>query len=236
MTTNQENKLKMYFTVITYLNQYETMLNSLPHFSECFTQLKDWVNQIEENKKLQETQITGITKQKDEWKDGLIDLAGEVANKVKVYATFTKNTILKEEVDYKDTDLRKVAHNVLKDRAQIIYDKAFENLASLADYRVTQELLDNLAATIQKFTASLPNTRVSQVSKKGITNNLKNIFADIDDLFKNRLDGLLLMLKKDEAQFYTGYSNARNIIDLKGRGKNKEEVNSGETQESNQSL
>jgi hypothetical protein len=41
MTTNQENKLKMYFTVITYLNQYETMLNTLPHFAECFTQLKD---------------------------------------------------------------------------------------------------------------------------------------------------------------------------------------------------
>jgi hypothetical protein len=236
MTTNQENKLTMYRAVITYLNQHKTILNSLPHFAQCFTQLKDLVNQIEENKKNQETQITGITKQKNEWRDELIELAGEVANKVKVYATFAKNTILKEEVDYTDTDLRKVAHNVLKDRAQIIYDKALENLAQLADYRVNQELLGNLAEAIQKFTDAMPNTRVSQVSKKGITKNLKNIFADIDDLFKNRLDGLLLMLKKDEAQFYTGYSNARNIIDLKGRGKNKEEAGGGETQESNQSL
>jgi broad-specificity NMP kinase len=230
MTTNQENKLTMCRAVITYLNQHETMLNGLPHFTECFTQLKDLVNQIEENKKNQETQITGITKQKNEWRDKLIELAGEIANKVKVYAIFAKNTILKEEVDYKDTDLRKVANNVLKDRAQIIYDKALENMAQLADYRVNQELLDNLAEAIQKFTDAMPNTRVSQVSKKGTTINLKNAFAEIDDLLKQRLDGLLLILKKDEAQFYTGYSNARIIIDLKGRGKNKEEANAVDAQ------
>lgn len=120
MKTSQENKLTMYQAVITYLSNQENSTKNLPNFSECFAQLKEIVNKINENKKIQETQITGITKQKKECRDLLVDFAGEVANKLKVYATFTKNTILKQEVDYTDTELRKVANNVLKDRAQIM--------------------------------------------------------------------------------------------------------------------
>lgn len=222
MTTNQENKLTMYQAVIRYLNTHEAKLSTLPHFTESFAQFKEYVGLIEENKKTQETQITGVTLQKNELKEILIDLAGEVGNKVKTYAVFAKNSVLKKEVDYNDTALRKTAHNVLKDRAQIIHDKAKENLAQLAEYRVTQELLDKLAEAIQKFSEAMPSTRVSQIGKKGTTLNLRKTFAEIDALLKERLDGLMQMLRKEEAQFYTGYTNARIIIDLRARGKNKE--------------
>ncbi|MDX2305284.1 MAG: hypothetical protein NW226_20915 [Microscillaceae bacterium] len=222
MTTNQENKFTMYQAVIRYLSTHETMLNALPHFTESFAQFKELVGRVEENKKNQETQITGITKQKNEWREDLIDLASEVAGKVKVYATFFKNAVLKQEIAYSESTLRKTAHNVLKDRAQIIHDKAKENLAQLAEYRVTQELLDKLAEAIQKFSEAMPSTRVSQIGKKGTTLNLRKTFAEIDVLLKERLDGLMQMLRKEEAQFYTGYTNARIIIDLRARGKNKE--------------
>lgn len=230
MSTNQENKLTMYQAVVTYLSTQENITKDLPNFSECFAQLKETVNKINENKKIQETQITGITKQKNEWKELLVDLASEVANKVKTYATFAKNTILKKEVDYTDTALRKVANNVLKDRAQIIHDKAKENLAQLGAYRLDQTLLDKLNEAIVKFGEAMPTTRVSQVNKKGITTQLKNLFAEADELLKDKLDSLLLILRKDEAELYRGYTNARIIIDLKGRGKNKEE---GEVKNSN---
>lgn len=70
----------------------------------------------------------------------------------------------------------------------------------------------------------MPDKRVSQVNKKGITTNLKALFAEADELLKDKLDSLLLILRKDEPELYTGYSKARIIIDLKGRGKNKEEI------------
>lgn len=223
MTTNQENKLTMYQAVITYLDSQEKTAKELPNFSDYFGQLKETINKISDNKKIQETQITGVTKHKNEWRDTLIDLASEIANKVKAYATFVKNTILKQEVDYTDTALRKVANNVLKDRAQIIHDKAQENLAQLAAYRVDQALLDKLEEAILKFGEAMPSTRVSQINKKGTTSNLKKLFAETDELLKDKLDSLLLILRKDEPELYTGYANARIIIDLKARGKNKEE-------------
>jgi hypothetical protein len=230
MTTNQENKLTMYEAVITYLGNQNELTKDLPNFSECYAQLKETVNKINENKKIQETQIKGITKHKNEWRDVLVDLASEVANKVKAYATFAKNTILKQEVDYTDTALRKVANNVLKDRAQIIHDKAKENLAELATYRVNQALLDKLIEAIEKFGEAMPSTRVSQVNKKGITTTLKTLFVEADSLLKDKLDSLLLILRKDEPELYKGYTNARIIIDLKGRGKNKEEAETKENE------
>lgn len=221
MTVNQENKLTMYQAVLAYLNSHESLLNTLPNFAECLNELKEGVSKISDNKKSQETQITGVTKQKNEWRETLVNLASEVGNKVKTYAIFAKNTILKKEVDYTDTALRKVAHNVLKDRAQIIHDKAQENLAQLTAYRVDQALLDKLEEAITKFGEAMPNTRVSQISKKGTTTNLKNAFAEVDELLKERLDNLLAIIRKEEPQFYTGYTNARIIIDLKARGKSK---------------
>lgn len=221
MTTKQENKLSMYLTVVDWLDKNPTKVQNLPHFNDLLTELKTYLNEIKESSATQQTGTKGLTKQKTNFKETLLDLAIEVVDVLKAYAALNNQSVLAGEVNYNLSKLKKAPDTILYDIVEILLQKAQANLTALDSYGISQTTLDELRQAQQSYYQTIPNPRTGTITRKGATASLSETFAKIDTLLKEKIDLLLELLKKKDTQAYNAYRSTRKIVNL-GSRKQKE--------------
>jgi hypothetical protein len=137
MTNKNESKYSMELGLRDYFNQNVTITATIPNFGPLYQTFTGNLNQIQVIRLLQEVDKTGISDNKELLRADLIAKALDVSRKTEAYAKIANNVVLTKEVHYSESDLKKSADSVLKDRASLIHDKANANLAALATYGVT---------------------------------------------------------------------------------------------------
>jgi len=211
MTISQERKLSMYYSVKDFLMVNATIVNTLPNFGAFNTLFNGYISQIEAIRKLQEADKTGIAKNKLSLKDDLVAKAVDVARKVSGYAAVTNNMVLAAEVDYTESSLNRSADTILRDKAQVIYDRANSNLAALASYGVTAAVLTNLQLAITAYASNFAKPKQGINDKKQATLSLADLFKLADAVLTEKMDKIVEVVRASQPVFYTGYSNARTI-------------------------
>jgi hypothetical protein len=78
-------------------------------------------------------------------------------------------------------------------------------------YGVTDNVLKELELSIDAYNAYFPMPRAGVVSKKLITENIKDTFSFVDVLL-SKTDTLVRMLALCEQDFYRDYFNSRKVI------------------------
>ena len=194
-----------------YLAANATITAALPNFSTYFTPLQTEITQIQAIHEQQEFDKTGITASKNQLKATLIAQAIEVARRVVAYATNVNNTVLLAEVGYSESDLKKSPDTVLKDRCQVIYDRANANITALATYGVTAAVLTTLLTSITNFNAAIPKPRLGITDKKQATDQLATLFDALNANF-DKIDTLVEMVRTSQVNFYNEYKSVRKII------------------------
>jgi len=129
-----------------YLDKNNSITANLPGFEPLFTKLKSNINEIQNLREQQEIDKTGIHDYKEMLRADLAAKAYDISRKTEVFANFATNLILAKEVHYSETALIKATDSKLESRAQIIYDKADDNLGDLLPYGVTE---DDLSALVR---------------------------------------------------------------------------------------
>ena len=213
MKKNQENKYNMYVSTLAALDEHSTEIASIGALADSIAQFRSTVNEIADADQAQATPITGVSSDKREARDVLIDLVLEVAGAVQAYASTNQNRTLFEEVDFSKTDLMKQSDSQLPATAQIVHDAAQTNLSSLADYNIDAPKLAELATAINEYRIAVPMTRVAITARKSQTDRLDDLFETGDALVKERIDKLMQQFKSTNTVVYTDYSNARVIVD-----------------------
>jgi hypothetical protein len=216
MTTTQENKLTMYQMVERYLLDRAAVVAALPNYAPSFAAYQACIRQISTHKQVQETNKVGVAEQKQQRKDHLVSVALDVASKLKAYATFTGQTVLLREIDYAPSDLKQIGAGVLIDRTRIIHQRAQEHLKPLAEYRVSKEQLNELRQAINSFEGYVNEPRLGTVARKEATDALQGCFREADLILRERLDLIAGMIRGSEPAFFTGYQNARVLVERKG--------------------
>lgn len=212
MTTNQENKLQMYQTVERYLLTHAETVRTLPNYESSFAAMQHCVRQINVHKQVQEVNSTGVAEQKQQRKEALLQAAMEMVSKLKAYATFSGQTVLLREIDFSESNLRQASVSVLTDRARIILSRAQEHAAALAEYRLQPEQLTALQTDVDSFVATIPDPRLSTMTRKSATDILKNCYAEVDVLLKEKIDIVVAILR-------SSHQDARTIVDRNTRRK-----------------
>jgi hypothetical protein len=128
------------------------------------------------------------------------------------YATNSNNAVLLAETSYTESDLKRSPDTVLKDRCQVIYDRANSNLTALSTYGVTAAILTNLSTAITNFNTAIPKPRIGIADKKLATVQLATLFDTLDSNFA-KIDVLVEMVKVSQVNFYNEYKSLRKIID-----------------------
>ena len=211
MTIQQENQLGMLLTFKDFQPSYTSITNALPNYPANLTIVLNTIPQIQAIAEQQKMSKTGIAKGKNQLKEALIQLAADSARKLVVYAKFTDNAPLMDEVHLSISKLRQVADTAVKDYAQIVYDRIQPIVSTLSTYGLTTTnqtaLLDAITndnAVIGK--PGLGRVEISQATKQLVV------------LFKTALDALAIMdtaveiVKLTQPNFYNGYKSARKIV------------------------
>lgn len=205
----------MYLVVRDYLVANAAITATLPNYAGFFSGVSSGIIQIQSIRAQQEADKTGIAGNKTQLKANLISLAMDVSRKVVAYATIVDNSLLLQEVNYAESELKKCADTILKDRCQVIYDRANANLAVLGSYGVTAAIVANLLTALTAYNVAIPKPRLGITEKKRATEQLVVLLKAVDDNLA-KIDVLVEIVKVIQANFYNEYRNVRKIIETGG--------------------
>lgn len=124
MTSGQESRFSMQLVVRDYLAANAAITATLPNYAGFFSGVSAGITQIQAIRAQQEADKTGIAGNKTQLKANLIVLSMDVIRKMVAYATIVSNNELLGEVNYSETDLQRSADTILRDRCQVVYDRA----------------------------------------------------------------------------------------------------------------
>lgn len=222
MTKNQENRFTMYLTVQDFVEKNFSKVNALPRFMEFWAGFTNCIADIQTHRGVQEASKKGFAKEKDKFKDTLLNQVLSILKKLKAYAMVEENSVLEAELDYSESNIKRSADTILRDRCQLILERAKKHLPKLSAYQISQAMLDALEEAIDKYKQSIPNPRTGIIDRKTATTSLKTCFETADDLLRNKLDMLVEILHDTDAVFYGKYIELRSIVSNTGRKKKKE--------------
>ena len=217
MTNGQENHLNMQLTVVKFCNDNLSVVNTLPGFSANLQILSDSNNQISTVAELQETGTGGITTNKKQLRLNLNALASDTARKLTAFAKLTGNHTLLGEVNYTDSDFKRFSDIEARDHAKIVYNKAEDNLAGVAEYAINATTQTDLQNAIQSFGSVMTAPRISATTKSQATKQLVKLFNTTSMAF-DKMDATVELVRLTNPNFYNGYKAARKIMN-KGKGK-----------------
>jgi hypothetical protein len=211
MNNKEESCLSMYLTFKDFQASYTAITNALPNYSTNSAIFLNTIPQIQAYSQLQKTSKKGVTEVKNQAKENLIVMTSDYFRKLGVFAKFTNNITLAQEVKISESKLRQVADTAVKDYAQIAYDRAQANIASLAQYGITAATQTVLLSAINAYNASIGKPGVSRTESGQTTKQLKALF-DTANAALNNMDAAVEIVRLTQPNFYSSYHKARKVI------------------------
>jgi hypothetical protein len=212
MTNQQESRLSMYLSFRDYQVGFTAITTPLPNYTTNSTTFANTIPQIQAVAEQQKISKKGVTDSKNILKESLIVTTADYARKLGVYAKFTNNATLAQEVKFTEGKLRQVADTAVKDYAQIVYDRAQPIVASIATYGITAATQTALLAAITAYNASIGKPSVSRTESTQTTKQLESLFKTAETALAN-MDAAVEIVRVSQPAFYAGYKNARKIVE-----------------------
>ena len=227
MTDTQENKLNMFETVMTVLDNNSTVWNSIPPIVEIKTKVDTNIYKIRELRQKQEKDFTGITVNKAEVQEKLIAATLKLIGGLMAYSTVNNDHRLRNSINYTKSDLFLSRDNILYDKALLVYNIAQPLAAELSVYLIIEEDILAVDTLLKKYEQAIPEKRAATSETKAATEALKQTFRATSLLLKDKLDNLMLIFQAVNPDFYNAYTNSRIIIDLGRRHTGNKTIISG---------
>jgi len=211
MTSKQESYEKMSLASVIYLNANGAITSTLPQFALYFGNIQSANAQIELEKAKQEADKSGDTEDKKQLRESLISQAVEISRRVVAYAINVNDNVLRNLVNYKESDLKKTSDQRLVSCCQVIRENAEAKLASLTEYGVTAAMIVMLQTTTTSFNGKIPTGRVSTADSGESTQKLVDLFQILRTNW-GKIDALVEMVHTSQPYFYDEYMKVRRVI------------------------
>lgn len=158
---------------------------------------------------------TGVTLDTKVLRGAMSGLALKCANATLAYANSIHNNTLAALVNYTESDLSRAKKEDVDDICEAIHDATNTNIAGASPFGVSATDVTDLQAAIDLYRTASQNPRQAIITKsqakKKVTIMIREV---IDDLLIAQLDKMASTLKLTNKDFYSGYKQAREIIDL----------------------
>lgn len=226
MTEYQTAKHNMYRMIIKESSNNQESVNMIPGFKTGIDFLVSTCDQIEATRIEQEKDIKGITTDKLDTLDDLVDSTIEVAGAVFSYADKKGNNTLMEKVNFKESVVEKMSQPDLVTAAGIVLKEAETvPLADLQNEGITPDEMNTFKELLNVFKNVNSSTREAIIDRRGHTKKLAELFRQAYRIKKNTLDRLAPQYKKKAPAFYDKYRAASMIIYKKAAKKTNGESN-----------
>ena len=215
MRNLQENRMSMFFTFRDSMAAYTAITNPLPNYITNWAAFISIMTQIQAVAEQQKVSKKGITENKNNLRKSLVSLTADYSRKMVVFARFTNNTTLAQEIKFSESKLKQVSDIAVRDYAQIVYDRAQANLANLTVYGITAATQTALLNAINAYNAVIGKPGASRTESGRITKQLETLFKAADAALAN-MDAAVEIVRLSQPAFYASYKNARKVPDNSG--------------------
>ena len=224
MTDRQENKLSMCRTVLLIPLDpvWQPLIATVPALANGFTSLAYLIDPLEsqtEGQTSSKARTKGATRDKVARKEALVTAILAVCGPLHALGANLNDNEMQAVARSTPSGLKAMRDDLLTSRATSIFILANANAAALVPYGVPGSALTGLAAKRDAWSAGTQRPRQHQAATKAATVNITTAFKDIDTLFRNVLDQLMLPFKASNPSFYTVYQASRTIVDTKAKKK-----------------
>jgi hypothetical protein len=217
MKITVKNRFHMLKVVHDTCSESLVAIDSIPACKAAYLRLKGIIEKMEGSMQLQITDHKGLTKEKNYLKHVLAEITVNVSAGLMSYAHIEHDYSLEEEVRCSLSKLFKLADDVMVERSKFIYTKANDIIGELADYGVDAALLSKMDGRIKDFEKISPKVSEAIDARKLHTAKLNMLLAEANDLLKNEMDRLVLLLADTYIDFKKLYKNSRSIDDYRGK-------------------
>ncbi len=214
MTDNQENKLSMGLAVQTVVNNNNSIWSGLPAFVTAFGDYETVIQEIQNNRVVQEADTSGVTLDKHSAEAALIEKTLAVSSGTYAYATAVNNNTLRKKIAFSPSSLSRSRDTVLRDICQLVHSEVNAVIANLADYGILPADLTDLQNKIDAYNSVIAEPREAITDKSTATQELVLLFKKFDGIINDMLDKLMVNFKSSDPNFHRQYTNARIIVDL----------------------
>ncbi len=217
MTRHEENIFDMQNKVQSTMAEEQSAYEDIPALMEDQQELTAGIAKIAADNKKYLDSIKGKTKEKHDAIDNTIFLIMPIANALYSLASKNKNEVLKAKVKVSNYSLGRLGESDFKRVVSTILEEAKANVAVISvSHKITQERLDDAQAAFDNVVKKSGSQDNSFSDRSAMRKELTNDFNNINELFEERYDKDVELLRKDHLTSYNKYWAARVIIDRGG--------------------
>ena len=218
MTAGQEDRFSLFLTVEAACQRHQAVWDTdFPAFAQAFAKFQEHVAEIGRLAADQRSAIRGATRQKIRTRRAMEDSARQLGGALAAWAEVNGQQPLAERVYLSRNAWHKLRDTVCLTRASLILKEGRARLADVADYGVTESLLDELAERSDAYRAELAGPRAAINTRKAATAGLTTHIAAASKVLRTRMDRLMPLLAAAHPAFGTDYQNSRILVDSGGR-------------------
>lgn len=213
MIAKQEVKLGMYNVICSSLEAQTAIVENFTAFYQSFQRFKAKVNAISIIAQQEDLIILGFAQDKSHAKMRITAMGADIASLIYAYAVEINSPLLKNEVNYSLSKLRKTKDDLLPVRLKNIYERGVTHRSALEEYGINEQLLESFNDLIEAYKEKVPNPRRGVSTKKNVKSNMKLLFKEADEILKQQMDKRIVALKIQYPDFVSEYKSNRMLID-----------------------
>jgi hypothetical protein len=219
LTKKQEAKVNSFRATEAHVDANLSIIAVFAAFVATFNKIKANIAQIIDYAGQKTASIAGYAEGKGGVRENLCRLAAAIAGLVYSYADDTGNVVLRSEMDFNYTKIKRTRDDELAPVCQLIHDRAVAvPTETLKDYNLNAAKLTEFQALIDQYKAEAPKPRVAVSTRKTTGLNINNIIKETDSLYE-KLDRQIESLRTDHPDFVVTYFSTREIIDSASKPK-----------------
>lgn len=223
MKKSTANKLNMYGSVLSVLNDHQTNWQGIPAFVSAKTTFETKLNLLRVRVTEQLGATTGVAIDKRLRITDLRERMLPVQHALFLLGRATSDVLLRERNNLTKTDLDELRLGQLAARCAELKQDIDTYGPQLAQYGVTTQAIDELIPLLETVSEVNNSTRKAIIKRKGITKSIKDLEHELNELLRVELDRLILVFKQTHPAFFEAYNNARITIDYGSKGSRGDE-------------
>ena len=213
MDDRKNSKLNMAQRVSDTLKRYESVYETFAPVVSTVAELNTCIENIRKSQQEhREVNIPAATLTKQEAEAQMIERCVKTARVLYTIGIKTNNKDLITLYGLSDSRFYRLTDNEELALARQILDLSRKHTVDLEKYGINTLELDATETSIENFHTLMSKPMDTIGERKQKTTNIAQLFAELDTIFYDDLDKIMVIFKKSNPDFYDEYRTARNII------------------------
>ena len=213
MNKTQTNQFRMFLNTQEALDSNITLWSGIPVMLSTKNSFDELIQRIGDVNEKTVSNSKAVTADKTVTLNNLAAKAVTLSGILQAYAAVTGNVKLAGRVALTKTDIERVRETDVEALITPVIEEARKELANLADYGLTEDMIVETETTLDDFKALIGQPRTVRNQAFAAMTLMEELFDTANDLVKNQLDKLMIRFKFSDTEFYSEYERARTIVD-----------------------